>query len=547
MGWMRRRWLPCSVALALCAAPAGADPLVREVVVQPPSAFTSPGAQISPFIYLNRCIGGCTVTGGSINDARNQRSTIPNPGTYVIQEFANYLGSTGANGNCRGGSHDTMACTGDPGCADTCNTVLGTCNANTAVACSNDTMCTGTCETADADWAAVVQCMKEVYSPYAVTVTDVQPPVGTSYDEAIVAGNPADIGEPSLDLGVAPLAADCSAQDNAMSFTFANHHPGEGMTRVLDICWTAAQEAAHVYGLDHEFSFVSAYPTNGNSACMDPMTYRTDCGGEKFFRNADAMCGEDKARTCRCGGTQNSHAKITTVFGAGQSIVPAPIAMLAATPNPRQGAAWPVFAQAGSKRGVARVELWLNGYPWASAPGGVFGTNGQADPQNYSLTAPASVPDGTIDVMIKAYDDLGIEGDSQPVTVQKGAPCTTAQTCLTGQKCENGRCFWDPPTGQLGDACPYPQFCTSGECSPTQDPICTQSCTVGAANACPSGYDCVQLSGTRGFCYPGGGGGGCCDSGGGTSPWPAAGLAALVLGLVTRRRARGAGERDVSC
>ena len=40
------------------------------------------------------------------------------------------------------------------------------------------------------------------------------------------------------------------------------------------------------------------------------MTYRNDCGGEKFFRNEIANCGETANRTCKCGGTQNSHAKI---------------------------------------------------------------------------------------------------------------------------------------------------------------------------------------------------------------------------------------------
>ena len=47
------------------------------------------------------------------------------------------------------------------------------------------------------------------------------------------------------------------------------------------------------------------------------MTYRVDCGGEKFFRDRDAQCGEDAVRDCTCKGTQNSHAKLLTKFGPG--------------------------------------------------------------------------------------------------------------------------------------------------------------------------------------------------------------------------------------
>ena len=62
---------------------------------------------------------------------------------------------------------------------------------------------------------------------------------------------------------------------------------------------------------------------------------------------------------------------------------------------------------------------------------------------SYTLTAPTNVPDGVIDIVAKAYDDLESETDSATVTVTKGAPCADASTCATGQKCEAGKCFWD--------------------------------------------------------------------------------------------------------
>src|SRR6266480_376876 len=118
---MARR-LACAIVVMIAASPAGADPGRRVMVVQPADAF-APAAQESPFIYLNRCTGGCTVTGGNMNDASQQLSSIPPPGTYNLSAFSNYMGSLGANGNCVGGSNDTQPCMMDPQCqGDTCNT-----------------------------------------------------------------------------------------------------------------------------------------------------------------------------------------------------------------------------------------------------------------------------------------------------------------------------------------------------------------------------------------------------------------------------------------
>ena len=183
---------------------AGAGP--RLAVPTPLELFTTtPHAQIAGTIYLERCRSGCTVTQGT-NDARANSSTIPQtPGTHTISEYRNGAGQTGA--------------------------------------------------LADAEWSALVQCMREVYSPFNVTVTDVRP-TGVSYHMAIIAGLPAEISLGPDILGVAPLANDCSPQDNVISFSFANAHPQtETVSRVQNLCWTAAQESAHAFGLDHEYEF----------------------------------------------------------------------------------------------------------------------------------------------------------------------------------------------------------------------------------------------------------------------------------------------------
>jgi len=465
---------------AAAASPAG----VRAIVDTPPEAFTAPVVpQVSPYLYLNRCTGGCVVHGGTSNDARTQHSSIPPTGDYNIGEFATATGLIGSS--------------------------------------------------ADADWAAVVKCMQEVYSPYAITVTD-QLPTNVSYTEAIIAGQPGDIGRPIDNLGVAPIAANCAAEDNVISFSFANHHPGSGTTRLLDICWTAAQESAHAFGLDHEYMF-----TDGTSTCRDPMTYRDDCGGEKFFRNSRAQCGEDAVRDCRCGGTQNSHAMLLNVFGPGTPITAAPHVTIE---GPNAGATIAagqiIHATAGAQRGVAKVELFLNGSQWASLPGAAFGANGQPD-SDYALMVPSTVPNSIIDIVVRATDDLGIATDSDPVTVTKGQACTTASDCLQDQSCTAGKCAYPPPPGKLGDACPYSQYCESWECVNTDvGKRCVADCEVDEPASCPANFTCQDLGGGKGACVEVDVAG-CCSvahGAGRSTPWPVFGLGALVLGLALRRR-----------
>lgn len=506
------RWGARAAVLVGLAGPARAEPAVSSSV---PGALTSDGltgrriavdtpidqgaaafAQVSRVIYLNRCSGGCVVHKGN-NDARTNTSTIPmaftgHPGPdFAVSEYKNAALQTGA--------------------------------------------------AADAEWAQVVQCMKEVYSPYNVTVTDVRPADGAAYHQAIIAGDPGDVGLDRNILGVAPLASDCSAIDNVMSFSFANLHDSkDGVTaRVFNICWTAAQESAHAYGLDHEFSFTTGNAANGHSACNDPMTYRNDCGGQKFFRNQEANCGETNSRACKCGATQNSHLKLVSVFGTGTPITGKPTVTVTSL-TAGGSLASSVAIQAGAKRGVNRVELHFNGFKWAEQGGVAFGMTGQPNPGSYGVRVPDALPNSIVDVTAVAFDDLGASTESAAITVTKGGPCTTADTCAQGQKCEAGKCFWDPPSGEIGDSCAYEQFCKSLLCTSTQGQrICTQSCVPGVTDGCPSGFQCLASSATAGMCFFEDSGG-CCSVHGGSRRtwWVHVALAALVFGWVARRRRR---------
>src|SRR6185503_6497471 len=168
--------------------------------------------------------------------------------------------------------------------------------------------------------------------------------------------------------GIAPGQLGCGGQDNVISFTFANIYGGTSQQFIWSVCQVAAQETGHSFGLDHVYQF-----SDGRSACTDPMTYRGDCGGQAFFRNDLASCGEYATRPCRCGGLQNSHNKLLTLFGPGTPLT-APPALTVSAPmsgdTVANGAT--VIATASAQRGVARLELWLNGYKWASAKGAEF-------------------------------------------------------------------------------------------------------------------------------------------------------------------------------
>jgi MYXO-CTERM domain-containing protein len=366
-----------------------------------------------------------------------------------------------------------------------------------------------------------------------------------SFHLALAAGTPPEMGLGNDILGIAPLAGDCSPQDNVISFSFANAHPQNdsvgceatnSCNRTNNLCWTVAQESAHAFGLDHQYEFI-----DGRSACNDPMTYRSDCGGQKFFRNESSKCGEFESRNCRCGALQNSHIKISAVFGPGTPITGKPtsdITLPATNGGPMPAT---VIASSFSQRGVEHVELILNGHKWAEERGAPFGGNGQPETA-YGLQVPGGIPMGNYDIIVRAYDDLGAFTDSEVRTALKGAPCTSAATCLNGQKCEGGKCFWDPPSGAVGDECTFSEFCLSNLCAGTADQqICTQPCVQGPNDTCPEGFACVATNpnGT-GVCFFPVEDTGCCSASNGspTRVIAHAGLGALLIGLVVRRRRR---------
>jgi hypothetical protein len=191
-----------------------------------------------------------------------------------------------------------------------------------------------------------------------------------------------------------------------------------------------------------------------------------------------------------------------------------------------------IFFTAIDPRLVHHVDILLNGSKYATLDGYDFPK--RADPYNFQ--AP-SLPDGYIDVEVKAYNDINSDAGTATATVLKGEPCTSSDQCFPFMECTEGRCKYPPPPGELGDECPYDQYCLDRPCAHVgSERRCSQSCTPNVSDACPDGYDCLD----NGLCWPQGGGG--CRAVGvaGGRPrdgsFPLALLTAFAGGLLLLRR-----------
>lgn len=445
--------------------------------VRPPIGTPTPppvSHQISRIIFVNRCVGGCTFTKSpnGVSDAINNLTWLGGAqvgSTISISEF----------------SHSEQV------------------------------------------WQDTLACIRDVYLPYGVTITDVDPGA-VPHHEAVLAGRAQELPINGA-LGVAVLGAGaCAPADNVISFSFANNHgPTNNLSLAEAMCWTVAQESAHSYGLEHEFD------------CSDPLTYLDNCDGPKYFRNLNVSCGEFAAAPCVCGGSfQNSHERLTSTLGVGTLPPPPVVAISMPVDGSTVGGDFSVIATAVDQRGVHHIELFINGWKWGEIPGVWKKTS------SYLLSLPPDVPPGVMDIEVRACGDAGACA-SETVRVTRGAPCADASTCNEGQRCDDaGRCLWDPPTGNQGDACSYNEFCTSDVCADVGggQMACTTTCFGGPNDVCPDPYRCTAPGGAEGVC-----GiavedeGGCCSAGGAGSSTSAllfnVGLGTLV-GLIAIRRRR---------
>lgn len=402
-----------------------------------------PTSHTSNIIYLNRCEGGCTITRGSESSVNNTSSIVY--GSASIAPFAH----------------------------------------------------------GDSDWDEVVRCVRGIYEPYDVVITDEDPGL-TPHFEAIVAGTPQDIGRTTGIGGVSPFR--CSIINNAITFSFANIYRSP-----RDICETVAQETAHAFGLEHEY------------LCEDPMTYLDGCG-EKWFRDVDAQCGEFEPRSCRCGGaTQNSHQRLLGHFGPADP-VPPEVDILRPPANSNLQPGFGIQVEAIDDVEVSSVELYIDGELIAST-----------DLAPYAFNAPDDL-EGIVTIEARAIDNSETVGTKQ-IEVNIGSSCAESGSCPGGRVCYAGFCVVDASAaGGFGSSCEVSEDCLVGVCAADGDTnVCTASCTPDGGE-CPSGFGCVT-AGEAQLCWPGASEntGGCSASGGGRGTGGLA-LIGLALALHLRRR-----------
>ena len=251
-------------------------------------------------------------------------------------------------------------------------------------------------------WTATVACMKELFAPFDVVVTETDPGATSPHMEAVFGGSPTQLGMPSNVAGVSPFTTDCSVIENSIVFTFTNVIPADARLA----CEIMAQEVAHSYGLDHEL------------LASDPMTY-LNYTGNRTFKNQTASCGEDVTRPCgingsTCRANQNSVTLLTDRLGAKAGDLVAPTGSIT---SPSIGATVPpgfnIYVNAADNVAVAGAKLLVD--------------NAQTDMQSgagpFTFTTSASLSEGSHRFKVEVADGAGnvVTTQELTVTVKKGA------------------------------------------------------------------------------------------------------------------------------
>lgn len=360
----------------------------------------------------------------------------------------------------------------------------------------------------DARWNELVECVKQTFIPFNVEILTADPGAGVSHFEVMITGGSSTQLNPQLQAGgVAPFIS-CNAQyNNGLSFVFAAND-------MEFLCGAVAQEAAHVWGLDHELNK------------DDPMTY-LDLGSLKRFQNVDAQCHDGNIQPipqCRCGNArQNSYQYMLQTFGAS-NLPPATVAI--ATPVEGQWVkpGFPVRAQimsaiAGTNGGSLSIDGTQTATASATAP--------------LAFNAPTTLSGGEHTVTVTATDG-GSRSASASVKVKVTAACSATTACAANTYCIGGFCVPGKDVeGGLGATCTSNDNCISGQCGTADgESLCTGGCD--SEGKCPSGYECLG-DGAGAVCWPSSDSGGC--STGGSNGGPLALFAGLgFAALVLRRR-----------
>ena len=355
-------------------------------------------------------------------------------------------------------------------------------------------------------WTELVACVRATFRPFAIEVVTEDPGAATDHFEVMVAGSFAQLN-PELEGagGVAPFIGCGGSDDNVISFVFAQQSDD-----LEYLCGAVAQEAAHVWGLDHELN------------ALDPMTYLS-LGSLKRFQNADARCGTmlDRPQPCSCGGdTQNSYEYLEQMFGA-TDLPPSVVTIT----SPAEGAwvkpGFPVHVMIDSVLGGTRATLSVDGAEIASLSPGPFAFN-----------APLALDGGVHEVTAVGVDG-GNRSESTSISVHVTASCSATVACASGTYCIGGYCLPGADVeGGLGAECLANEACVTRACaSGNGEQLCVAPCDRG--DRCPDGFFCTGPDEAR-VCWPDRGAG--CEVATGHEPPLAVVVGIGFLMIVLRRR-----------
>jgi MYXO-CTERM domain-containing protein len=264
-----------------------------------------------------------------------------------------------------------------------------------------------------ADWAATVACMKDIWSRFDVTVTDVDPGA-TPHIEALFGGSPTALDLPGTIGGISPFTTDCSVIEHSIVFAFTDNLS----KKPRSICEVMSQEIAHSYGLDHEL------------AADDPMTY-LPFTGDREFQDRDVACGENTARPCgipgsACRATQNSYQLLHARLGdANRDHQPPSVGITTPAQSATVAAGFAITATATDDVAVASVAFYLDGDLLATAT-----------VAPYRLATDPALAPGAHTIVVEATDSDGNSATQQRDITVAGAASTASDSMAVG--CSSG-------------------------------------------------------------------------------------------------------------
>lgn len=361
--------------------------------------------------------------------------------------------------------------------------------------------------------AQVVEDLYVIHEPYDVEFVTVRPASG-DYSMVVFGGNCDEVASRNC-AGVA--IRDCGDQMPAnVTFVFAR-----GL-RVRDLATTAAQEAAHAWGLGH---------TDDREDIMYPVIQQQS-PRSYGAGNITGANGSPDGSGCPSTATyQDSHGRLLQNIGPRGQDATSPVVTFA---EPADGET--IFAgslirvEATDNVAVDRVELLLDGKVIRELESG---------PWEFALSA--STPHGEHSLTVRATDLSGNTGQTQIhvfVNIDNAVPCADDTACDTGHHCNGTVCVPDEEPGpdfapDMFQPCVNGGDCSTGVCVTVgENSLCSQTCSEDSA--CPTGTACLDDT----ACWPEVPAVAMCTANGAGGGGVAALVIFLAIAAVMRRRDR---------